>query len=454
MAPSSPIALAADPAAAARAPAGPPEAAGWRAVAVLLFAYAVALLDRQVLYLMVDPVRAALGIDDVQMGLLQGLAFAVFYVACGVPLGWAADRWSRRWIILGGLVVWGLATAGCGLARTFPQLLAARFVVGVGEAALLPAAYSMIGDFFPRARVTTAMSVFSTGAMVGAGAALGLGGVLVTFATRHGPVDAGVVGVFQPWQIVFFLTATPAIVLAPLLLLMREPVRRETVATTANPQRVLPFLASRRRFLACHFLGFGLIYLVSAASSAWAPTYMTRHFHWSTARIGSSFGLLVIVFGIAGMLISGRTVSRWFEAGRTDAHLRYPAMGALVLALIGWLAPHVGSPWLAILLFGSVSFFTTVVAMAVAALHLTTPSHFRGRMSALFLVVFNLLGVGGGPLVVALLTEHVFHDERRIGDAISVSVVVGALAAATLLRMGMPLMRRAVSSHSDGATQA
>lgn len=421
----------------------PPAATAWRAVALLLILYALSLLDRQILYLMVDPIRADLGIDDIQIGFLQGFAFVGVYVACGVPLGWIADRFDRRLLIFAGVSVWSLATMACGLARSFEQLAAARLMVGMGEAALLPAAYSIIGDLFPRDRITKAMAVFSTGAMVGAGVALAIGGIVVDYVGSHRPVETVLLGTLRPWQLVFLLTGALGLPLTGLVFLFPEPARREAIVGEAASEAIILFIHRRWRFFACHFLGFGLIYLVSSGASAWGPSFLARRFDWSMGAIGPLLGTVVVAFGIVGFILSGRVVSAAFRRGVRDAHLRFHMVGALVLAAIGAIAPQVGSPWLAILLLGAVNLFTTVAANASAALQMVTPNRLRGRVSAIFLVFFNLLGVGAGPLAVSLFTVHLFGEEK-LGMSLSLTFLLFGLLAALLLRLGMPAFARLV----------
>jgi MFS family permease len=151
----------------------------WYVVVVLMIAYGASLIDRQIISLMVGPVRADLGLTDTHLSLLQGLAFALFYTGFGIPLGWVADHWNRRALIMLGLLVWGAATVGCGLATTFAALFAARMAVGMGEAALSPAAYSVIHDYFEAATRGRAMSLYGIGVFLGAGAAYMVGGAAV-----------------------------------------------------------------------------------------------------------------------------------------------------------------------------------------------------------------------------------------------------------------------------------
>jgi MFS family permease len=206
----------------------PPRGYAWYVVGVLTFVYIFSFIDRQILNLLVRPIRRDLGISDTQMSLLMGLSFAVFYTLFGIPLGRLADSKSRRTIIAGGFALWSLFTAGCGLARNFGQMLLLRMGVGVGEAALSPAAYSIITDYFPPQRRATAISVYSMGIYLGSGLAFIIGGTVAGLASQQELWQVPLVGATRPWQVVFFLVGLPGILLSLLLYTVREPLRRGT----------------------------------------------------------------------------------------------------------------------------------------------------------------------------------------------------------------------------------
>ena len=198
----------------------------WYVVAVLTFVYVFSFIDRQILNLLVKPIRRDLGISDTQMSLLMGLAFALFYTICGIPLGRLADRNSRRGMIAIGFVLWSIMTACCGLAQNFIQMLAARIGVGVGEAALSPSAYSLISDYFPKEKRATAISIYSMGIYIGSGLAFLLGGIVVSLAEKQQAWNLPIVGATRPWQVIFFIVGLPGVLLALLMFTIREPLRR------------------------------------------------------------------------------------------------------------------------------------------------------------------------------------------------------------------------------------
>src|SRR6185369_17799865 len=162
--------------------------------------YMVSMLDRNLIALLVQPMKRSLGITDFQVSLLQGTAFGLFYVLCGFGAGWLLDLFPRRRIVFWGVTLWSLCAAGCGLAATYWQLLLGRFGVGSGEAVLSPASYAMISDQFPRRRLGFAMGVWATGSTLGGAMSLVLGGFVVTWLTARGDVAVPLLGTFQPWQ--------------------------------------------------------------------------------------------------------------------------------------------------------------------------------------------------------------------------------------------------------------
>lgn len=181
----------------------------WYVVGILTLAYVFSFIDRQILNMLVGPIRRDLNITDTQMSLLMGASFAIFYTLFGIPLGWLADTRSRRLIITVGVAFWSIMTASCGLTKRFWELAVMRMGVGVGEATLSPAAYSMIADYFPPQRRSTAMSVYSMGIYIGAGLAYILGGIVVGFASKQESFPLPVIGSVRSWQLVFFIVGLP-----------------------------------------------------------------------------------------------------------------------------------------------------------------------------------------------------------------------------------------------------
>lgn len=419
-------------------------------LAVLLILAALSYLDRQIITLLVDPIKADLGVSDTRIGFAQGIGFVLFYAIAGIPLGMMVDRFSRRAIIFCGIVVWCLATAACGLARSYEELLAARFMVGAGDAALMPAAYSLIGDSFARERLATAMATFSLGAIVGGAVSMAIGGGLVGFASEL----AGylpLVGPVAPWQAVFLLVGLGGLPFSLLVMLIREPAR-SAAAGRARKGQFADLRATVRanwRFYILHFAAFSVMAMPAAATAAWAATHLQRHFALPVAMVGLVLAAKNLATGTIGMLGSSMVADRLFRGGRSDAHLRLYLIAFPLAAACGALAFTTGSLVLCVAAMALLGLVTPFIGVAAAALQIATPSRHRGTISAAFLLVFNLVGFGAGPLVTAQISDRLFAPEGNIGAALALTFAVTGPLVALLFALALGPMRRAVAANSE-----
>lgn len=263
----------------------------WATVALLFLAYTLSFVDRQLLVLLIEPVQQDLGVSDVQFSLLSGLAFTFFYTLVGIPLASVADRHSRRNLIAISIFVWSVMTALCGLARSFAGLFLARIGVGIGEAGLTPAAYSMLGDSFPPERRGRAMATYTMGSNTGLGLALIVGGGIAQWALTASPVRIGADFTLQGWQIAFFLVSLPGPLLALLFLLVREPVRQEKSTEVGASASLTGFFRQRWRVFLLLCLGYTLTTVSFSVYLTWTPAFFGRAYGWNPAQVGSSFGL-------------------------------------------------------------------------------------------------------------------------------------------------------------------
>lgn len=416
----------------------------WTAVGVLLLLYALALIDRQIIALMVGPIRADLGISDTQIGLLQGFAFALLYALFGLPLGLAVDRLSRRRVIFAGVLVWALAATACGLARDYPELLAARVLVGAGEAALAPAAYSMLSDLFPKKRLTLALGVFAVGAQLGASSSLAIGGLIVE-AAKHG-VTLPLLGHVSGWRFGFLATGAPGVLLAFLIFLVPEPARRGTAASRGTWRELFDFFVANRRFFACHFVGFGCVMAMAYSRLAWLPAYFTRHFGWPIGQTGLVLALFGFVTGALSLPVTGAIVDRWYGRGILDAHMRFYVYGAIAVTVTGAACFLMPDP----ILFFALSAIATIplgmAAIAAGAIQIVTPPTLRGRMSAIYLLFTGLFALTVGPGIVGLFTDFVFRDDGLIHLSLAASALTLGPIATIAFILGLAPMRRAVEA--------
>jgi MFS family permease len=395
----------------------------WYVVGVLTLLYAFSFIDRQIFSLLVGPLRRDLHIGDTKMSLLIGFSFALFYTFFGIPLGRLTDIYSRRLIIAAGLVLWSAFTASCGLASTFETMLLLRMGVGVGEAALSPAAYSLITDYFPRHRLATALSVYSMGIYVGAGLAYLLGGLVVAYVSTQAMWTIPLLGAVHPWQIIFLLVGLPGIAVAPLLFTVREPAAHPGVArhSPVPLRRVFSYIFENRRTFLLHNLGFGLLALSSYASGAWVPEFYRRHFHWSIGTLGVVYGSFVAVFGCIGIVVAGRLADYLRQHGRGNATLFVGALiglASLPVNCLLYLAPS--ATWATIWLVPGCALAAAPFGIAPAAIQQMMPPNMRGQASAVYLFSINLIGLGVGPTAVGAFTQYVFRSD----DAVRYSLLI------------------------------
>ena len=423
----------------------------WLVVAILMVAYVFSFVDRQILNLLVGPIRRDLGISDTQMSLLMGFSFAIFYTILGIPLGRLADSWNRRGLIAAGVVVWSVMTSLCGLAQAYWQLFLFRIGVGVGEATLSPAAYSMIADYFPPARRATAISVYSMGIYLGSGIAFLVGGLVIQFAVAQGAVTLPIVGDVRPWQVVFFVLGGSGIVFSLAFLLVREPPRGGAGAGISVPfGEVVAHLWKNRRTVLCHNLGFAMIAFCSYGTAAWVPSFFIRTFNWKAGEVGIIYGLIVMVFGCAGILFGGWLTDRWLRQGKTDAALRVGILASAV-AIVGGVYLLAGSGTLAaILMVPAVFALGMPFGAAPAAIQEIVPNQMRGQTSAVYLFIVNLIGLGVGPTAVALVTDYVFADDLALKWSMLIVATVANLAAIAFLAAGLKPYRETVQRMRAG----
>jgi MFS family permease len=416
----------------------------WYVTSVLMVAYTFSFLDRQILNLMIGPIEHDLRISDSQFALLTGGAFGIFYTLMGLPLGWMADRFNRKWIVATGIACWSVMTAACGLAGTFAQLLLTRVGVAVGEATLSPSAYSMLGDYFDRSRLPRAMSVYTFGIFIGAGLAMMLGGMVVEIVRHAGNLTPAAVGIEHPWQAVFVIVGLPGLAVALWLATLREPARHEHGAdsmTVAKPSEGLApglkefadFLRRYPRMCVALFLG-SAFFSILGYSDAWYPELFIRTWGWTSARSGMVNGASSLIAGPLGLLFAGWYSSRLIGAGRVDACLRLTALGAIGITLPAVLMPLAPTPTTMALCLLPLKFFVGFPPVLIpSAIQMVAPNRLRGQLGALFLFTVGIVGVSCGPLLPALFTDYVFksHDSLRYSLAWSTGLV-GPIAFATL----------------------
>lgn len=428
--------------------------AEWQTIIILLIIYTLAYLDRQILTLLVDPIRNHLGVSDVQMGFLQGLGFTLFYALCGPFIGWMVDRHNRRLIIFIGIVIWSVSTAASGFADSYSHLLLARFGVGAGEAALLPAAYSIISDMVDKSRLGRAMGVFSLGAIAGGSLSYVVGGLLIAYVGQYSGQELPVIGAMQDWQLVFLAIGALGIPMAFLVFGFPDPGRRSRdLLANGEASSVRPHFKKHWRFYASHFSAFSLFCFLGAATTAWSATYMMREFDWTVSTVSTLLGIKSMAAGALGMVGSGMLADWLTKRGYQDAHLRMYIYIMPIFAIAGITAFMAPNMWVAFAGIAVLGVIAPFIAVAAAALQLATIPERRGIASASFLLVYNLVGFGLGPAAVALLARGIFGEDGSLGPALALSFAVLPPVIMILMALGLRPMRQAVADVSKGDSE-
>jgi MFS family permease len=403
------------------------------ALGLLLLVYTFNFIDRIILGILVPPIRAELHLTDTQLGLLGGTAFAIFYTALGVPIGWLADRFNRVWIMTVALALWSAFSAATGLAHSFVQLFIARLGVGVGEAGGVAPAYSLISDYFPPARRARALAIYSFGIPIGSAAGLLFGGLIASKVN---------------WRLAFLVVGLLGLALAPLFrYAMKEPVRGgldppTQVRRTPSLADVAVLLAGKVSFWSLSF-GAATSSIMSYGALFWLPSFYVRSYHYTLVQVSWLFSSLLLVGGVAGIWLGGWLADRLGARSRA-AYALVPA-GAFLLSVplyaLGVLAPP--SPW-------SLPIFVVPIALALAwlgptisAIQHLVPPDMRALASALFLFINNLIGLGCGSLLIGLLSDH--FASRYGSESLRYAILSGTgfyLISAALFLLGARFLTR------------
>jgi len=427
----------------------PSEKKAWYAIAILVVAFVFSFIDRIIIALLVGPIKQDLGVTDFGIGMLQGLAFAVFYATVGIPIGRWSDVFSRRWIIGIGIFLWSLMTAACGLAKGFWTLFLARVGVGVGEAALSPAAYSMIADYFPREKLGRALGVYQAGAFVGAGIAFLVGGLVIQLVSGNDNFVLPIIGAVRPWQMVFFAVGLPGVLVALLMFTVDEPARRGKLAGHDGGiplADVLAYVKKHRRLFLSHFFGFALLAVPITTILTWAPAYFSRVLGYSRPEAGLTLGLILIILSPSGVYFGGWMVDALQKRGYSDAPFRVGIAAGLILLPLSYLSTTISDPRITVALFCPFIFFASIsMAAAPAALQLVTPNQMRAQISATWMLVLNLVTAGLGPTAVGFISAIVFADDMQVGSAIALVNCFSVPLAAMALWTGLKSFRAAAA---------
>ncbi len=404
----------------------PPPARAWMMVTLLTLAYVVSFVDRYILSLLIDPIKADLHLTDFQIGLLLGPAFGIFYATMGLPLGLLADRSRRTWIIAAGVALWSLATAFSGLARNFAQMFIARLSVGVGEATLSPCAMSLISDSFPEDRRGKPIAMYSSAISVGSALAALLGAAVLTWANASGSLTLPVVGTLAPWQIAFLTVGLPGVLLAVAFLLVSEPARM-TLPEGGRPSHLGHMLGHVGRHWPTYlcFVSIFCCMTIVAYSHGWLAVTFSRTWGWPVEKYALYNGLSLIVMGPLSVMFAGWLSDRYTQRGVKDAPMRIAILGLFLGIPFAVVAPLLdnGLHAFAVIVTSNVG-LAFISSVGVTALLQIVPARIRAQTVALYYMFISLAGLGLGPTLVGLLNDTLFSPENVGGDGVRYSVAV------------------------------
>ena len=430
-------------------------ARAWWFVALLCFASLLSVIDRGVLNLVVDPVRSELHLSEVQMSLLMGLAFGFVYAIGGVALGAVADRYNRRNLIIFGIAVWSLATFAAGLARDFSELFAARLVVGLGEAALAPAAVSLIADLFAPDRRGRPMGLYMTGQAIANGLAITLIGVVIAAAAAHRfdglLASLALQANLSAWRVTFMLCGVCGVALILLLCTCREAPRgapSTTPTMLAQGRETLRHLIERWRFFLPLYLGFASCFMAAYGAASWTPTMLGRVYGLGPVQLAQILGPLAIIFAAAGPLLGSFFLDPLVK--RFGDHGRLLLVAAVTLLAIpsGLAVLAVKGPVAALLVASSSAVYPLVGLCVITTLQSQWPARMRGVGIALTGLFNTVIGQVCGPLFIAALTQHLFKDPKSVGWSIALVIVPALLfAIAMFLVAARSISQPAVSAN-------
>jgi MFS family permease len=420
----------------------PSPAIAWYGMAVFVVAQIVHTMDRGIISFVVEPIKHDLRISDVQISLLSGFAFAIFYTTAGLAVGMMADVVSRRRLLLAGIVTWSMATIACGLAQSFPIMFAARIIVGLGEATLGPCCISMIADLFPAASRGRPMSIYVLGGALSNGLAIVITGAII--GMPHAVFAAlPVLRDLAQWRIAFVLCGALGAITALMLLAMPE-VKREGALlagrTGLGLGAVAHYFTDHWKVFLPFYAGFSCYSAGAGSMAAWSVPFLTRQFHLSLPTIGARLGTLNMVLALIGAVVASVWLTAVIKRGGIRGKMRLAPLLPLLVLPCAFLvtAP---SPWLAFLLIGTPTLTLPLLgATLLGTISELVPANMRGIAVALYAFSGSMIGGTLGPLLVALATEHLFRDTAKVGW--SILIVSGpalVLSAALLLLSGSAL---------------
>ncbi len=431
----------------------PKPAIAWFAVCVFALALMFGELDRGVITLLVQPIKRDLELTDTQMSLLLGISVVLFYAFIGIPMSRLVDTMKRNVILSIGIALWSGMTAACGLAQNFWQLFLCRVCVGAGGAVHGPGTYSMMADYFPRERLPRAIAIMQIGYIIGGGASLLLGAVVIQAISGWQPTPVPGIGVIRNWQWVFILVGVPGLLVAALQRAVPEPPRRgrmmQGVRKAMPIVDIVRFLVRNWPLYLPMFLGLAVSAIESLGTQVWRPAFFQRSYGWTPAQVGYNTGVVQIAAALLGLVI-GTWLTERLAKRQDDANMRAVAIFYTISFPFSIIGPLMPNPWLAVAC-GSISYMCGLAGAVPqnAAIQSVTPNEMRGQVTALYLFVFTVLGGGFGPTFIALITNYILRDENLLRYSMAGSAAIMGPLATLIMWLGVRPYGRAIMAVKD-----
>jgi MFS family permease len=412
---------------------------GWALTALLTLAYIFSYIDRSILGLLVEPIKADLKLTDADIGYVSGIAFGIFYATMGLPLGWLADRVNRTRLVAGGVALWSLATAACGLSGSFWQLFASRMAVGVGEATLSPAAMSLIGDSFPPEKRGKPVALYSAALGLGAGIAGLTSAAIIAWTKGSAIIDLPLIGAVKPWQMTFIAVGLPGVFIALAFLIVREPPRQSIGTQSNSIGTALRELGGNMGAYAGVTAMVCVMTITAYSQGFFMPSGFVRAYGWSPEKFAAYNGIASLILGPLTMAFTGWLNDRMAASGIPDAPFRLARIAFLIMLPMVVLPFALGNAWATFILhvLGTVP-IAMLTAAGLLSILAITPAAVRGQLVALYYVAISLSGALLGPTTVGWLSTN-FLGEAKLGWAIgATSAIYGSIPLLLL-----PLITRA-----------
>jgi len=389
----------------------------WFFTSILLFAYIISFIDRQMINYLVVPIKEDMGLTDFEISFIQGWGFVLAYIIFSIPFGRIVDKVNRVRVLIGGIVIWSVATAACGFSKNSWQLVISRSGVGAGEAALTPASWSIISDLFPVKRRSFPMSIYLMGPYIGQGLSLLFGAQILRIYNE--PVTLFESIIVQPWQIIFLIIAVPGIILGLFMFTLKDPQRKEGLTgdkkENESIKEVFSYIIQNIGAYMPLLIGSAFIIVLLYGLQSWVPTFLHRIHGWEHTRIGDQYGLVALFAGSLGV-ISGPVFERYLtKLNYNPPIIILCIITSIALTILGPITfLSLGSDIVLIGIFVTSFFITFPLALFATSLQNITPNQYRGVVSGLYVFTVNIVGYGLGPMVVAFFTDKVFRNEMAI----------------------------------------